>query len=206
MNSERILTTAAMLVSGGAMGAVITSAVTRFRARKQPVTYDLLMIPLFEHSVEDSALKATITVEQEGTRYDFQNMFVLEATFVNVGNQDIPEFPAGLTLHPNDHVIHVASRTTDRHHTVQVATEARPNNSVSELDFLFKPFNRKDKYTLTLYVVTDDEAPGDAKPSSSHPIRFIEPTSMRGSFFGGVLKIFRRKEEKDDVWEWEPQD
>lgn len=93
---------------------------------------------------------------------------------VNKGNRDLQSFKFGLSYPNKDLVLHCDGQTADRHHIARVLTELGPGLPTTEVDFELAPFNRKDSYTLTLFVVAKggQEVPGEFRISSSEPVVF----------------------------------
>src|SRR2546423_12298069 len=153
MDNGEWLKIAATLISGGAMGAIITGLVTTARNRIQPIGRRIETIPLFRHTLGESTLEASITISDGQKEYKFDNMFLADIQIVNRGNRDIKEFKCGLTLSGGDKAVHIVSESSDRHHVVDQMTIVTPDNSNDKIDFVLKPFNRRDSYSFKLYVV-----------------------------------------------------
>jgi len=166
----------APLLGGGAMGAIINSVVASVRNRKQPVGRRIESIPVFKNTFGDSSLKALITISEGEVQHHYQNLFLIDIQIVNKGNCDFESFPFGITLIEGDQVVYVDYKSQDRHHDLRVSTTVSPSSPKNEIDFVLKPFNRRDFYSLKLYtfVLEGKEKPGPIDISTTEPIRFTD--------------------------------
>lgn len=163
------------LLSGGAMGAIISALVTSYRARVQPVGKRIDILPLFQSAGPDTSLQAKVVITSDGRTRTFQNLFVAEIVVVNCGNRDLGQFAFGVTFSDGDKCIHVDDSSLDRHHKVTQTIAASPLTPASEVDFVLEPFNRRDSYTLKLYIVVPEQnpSPGTISLGTSCPVRFV---------------------------------
>jgi hypothetical protein len=166
---------AASLASGGAAGAVLTSIVSSYKNRIQPVGYRTEIIPLFRPASNPGSLEAKVMVKYDDCNCEYENLFFVELQVVNRGNQDLVEFPFGVTLRSGDEIVHAEGATPDRHHQIKESTAVSPLRPGSNIDFLVSPFNRGDSYHFRLYVSTRNNAKelGPVKLGSPAPVRFV---------------------------------
>ena len=167
------------LFTGGAFGAFITAIVTSYRNRVQPVGYRIDLRPVFKNSDAQFSLSSKITIYEDATPHHFDNLFVFDIQISNKGNQDINEFPLGLTLGNGDQAVYAEYASPDRHHTAS-PTGVKPSNPLNELDSVLKPFNRGDVYSFYVYVVIPEgkEKPDMIELSSPSSIRFTRMPTM----------------------------
>lgn len=165
----------AALLGGGAMGAIISSVVTSVRNRFQPIGNRVDTLSVFRQKLGESSLKTEITISVKDSEYKFNNLFLIDIQIVNKGNKDINEFPFGITLFNDDKAVFIESISKDRHHQIDHQTEVSPDKPKSEIDFILKPFNRRDSYSFKLYVVVPErkDEPSPVKISSSQPVKFV---------------------------------
>lgn len=165
----------ASLVSGGAAGALLTAGITSYRNRVQPVGFRLRIVPVFWRGSNDSGLSATVILDAGGQSGQYDSLHLMEFELVNSGNQDVAEFPFGITLADGDVAVHLQAVAPDRHHAVVQETELGPGSPGSELDLVLRPFNRGDKYILRLHIVIPAErsSPGFPELGSSRSVRFV---------------------------------
>ncbi len=169
----------ASLVGGGAVGAIITAIVNSFRNRIQPVGRRLEVSILFTPSFfAGSALNPSVIVSDGTTDYKFPNLFVADVQLVNRGNRDLAAFTFGITLATLDRAVHVEPYGLDRHHAAILKTPITLACPSDMLDLELKPFNRRDSYTLKIYIVAGGSEPGPIKLGSSEAIRFTEIPSI----------------------------
>lgn len=164
------------LLGGGAAGALINAAFTARRNRIQPVGRRIEVTPIFRQANGSSGLRARIAITDGQNTSTFENLFIADVQVVNRGNSDIEEFPFGVTLSGGDKCVHVERFPPDRHHLIIQEKAVTPQDLQSEVDFILKPFNRKDSYLVKLYIVIPEGAT-DPQPiglGSSKPIKFTE--------------------------------
>jgi hypothetical protein len=91
--------------------------------------------------------------------------------------------------------------SSDRHHGAEIATKLGPAAPARAIDFKLTPFNRQDRYSFTVYVVSLDKGhPGGIRLSSQEPVNFkggpriSEKTSAKAAEVAGALisEIVRR--------------
>ncbi len=168
------------LIGGGAAGAIINAALTVHRNRIQPVGRRIEITPIFRQADNSTGLRAKIAIAHNCSTATFDNLFIAEIQVLNRGNTDFTSFSFGVTLSGGDVCIHVEHISPDRHHEVTQKPVTTPQDPSYVIDFLLKPFNRKDSYTFKFYIVIPDSAsdPKDIELSTSLPIRFAEmPTA-----------------------------
>ncbi|SRR5258708_1393531 len=172
------ITIVASLLGGGAAGAIITAIVNALKNRKQTIAYRIEIIPIFSGGMfGGSDIVATLTLSsilKVGYAQNIPNLVVANIEVANRGNRDYPEFKIGLTFSDGDVALHCAVGLMDRHHQAQIRTQLGPGAPTGEIDFLLVPFNRKDQYKFTLYVVARDGAGklGKINLGSPAPVTF----------------------------------
>lgn len=178
----------ASLISGGAMGALITAAITNYRNRRQPVGYRIEFLPVLQKTPNFPSLRAILmdeTSSGSGPGHTVENLYLARLTVVNKGNQDMEEFKYGATLGGTDQAINVITETPDRHHIMTLETPVSLSQPSNIIDFTCRPFNRKEPYIANIYF-TASGAHNEIKLSSPHSTQFGElPT-----FEGGLKERF----------------
>jgi hypothetical protein len=163
-------------LSGGAAGALLSTAVSVYRARRQPVGRRIDVVPVFRPSGSAGDLQAAIAVTHSDKTVTFKNLFLAEVQVVNKGNRDLNELTFGITLGDGDRCIYVEVKPSDRyHHASIVGNPVTPSSPQPEIDFVVRPFNRQDAYSFSLYVVIPEGRvePQDIVLGSASPIRFV---------------------------------
>jgi hypothetical protein len=174
----------ASLIGGGAVGAAITALVTKYRNKRQPVTFNRERIEVFKYNPDTPFLQAALTLTTEEVNgihssVPIKNLSIEQLTLVNTGNADISEFKFGITLQSDNEVIKVQPETSDRHHAVIMQQEVsleRPQNAV---DFVLRPFNRGDEYKFTIHFIYG-KSPRPIRLSSPHSTKLIEAKERTG--------------------------
>jgi len=134
------LQVAAGVVSGGAVGSLITNVVTVVRARRQPIGRRIEVLPVFHKNGHSSGLSAKIAVADSQGTVTFDNLFIAEIQMVNKGNVDLTEFEFGATFREGDTCVHVEVKSPDRHHLAIARIDARPRSPQGALDFQLRAY------------------------------------------------------------------
>ena len=166
-------------ITGGAFGAVLKIAYDWWQGRQQPVLTKIDVDRIFSSSPFESDMQANVTVKQEGTTWSFSNLSLAKVEISNGGNADRGVFEFGITL-PNTHrTILCECSGEDRHHAIACTEAPSLKNQCSTIDFTCTPFNRKDSYTLKLYVTSESDAirPSDVRLTSAAPVRIARSPS-----------------------------
>jgi hypothetical protein len=170
---------AATLLGGGAVGAVITAVATKWRARQQPIVYFATLKPLFPgHVGQDAQFELTIFDGKD--RHNFSALYVVEYVVTNTGNQDLKSFTFGTTLQNGARAVQLEMASSDRLHKIDTAQAPRPDHPQTEIDITVAPFNRKDRYAITIYVVPSEVPPTleDLNLATAEPVRLVRTTDQ----------------------------
>jgi hypothetical protein len=175
MTAENWIQMGAGFLAGGAMGAILKAAFDTYQKRVQPVGYRIQFVKIFKDTLGLSTLKAELQVTDGVETRHFQNLFIAEITLTNRGNEHIDEFQFGITLGGEDVALYTEPDISDRHHSLTQTSQVALGGGSQEVDFVCKPFNRKDKYSFKVFLsIPHGKAePEDIVPSTSHPIRFV---------------------------------
>ena len=164
------------------MGAIITNIVTAVRGRKQPVGYKTEIVPVYKGGMFPSNVVGSLSLQSVTGGYALQipNLAVARIEVVNRGNKDYASFRLGFTLSDGDSAVLCAVSSADRHHQAKLLTTLGPGAPVTELDCVLAPFNRKDLYTFTLYIVAQQgqEQIREIWLSSPEPVIFSKAPSV----------------------------
>jgi hypothetical protein len=178
----------ASLVGGGAVGALITSVVTARRSKIQPVGYRLEIERMFAGVAGPENRKIKISVADGEKKAEFDNLHQITLTVLNKGNKGIDEFTFGVELPLNYGAILYDVDAPDRHHTLSVLTPPSPDTPLRQIDLKVKPFNRRDRYTLSLYVNGPSESLDSSMVKLSSPAEVVFTTMpSTGEIFADAL-------------------
>jgi hypothetical protein len=170
--TQWVISVAVALIGGGAMGAVITSFVTRYRNKRQPIAYKLETIEVFKKNPDLPSLQAVL-MEGDNPKFTAENLSIARITLINKGNQDMEKFNFGVTLKGTSKAIDIKRETPDRHHEMKCLTGVGLKTPASEIDFILEPFNRGEEYKLNIHFIYVD-TPGSILVSSPHSTLFID--------------------------------
>lgn len=164
------------LIAGGAMGAILKAVFDVYQKRIQPVGYRIQFTKIFRETIGISSLKAELKMTDGLETRHFQNLFVAEIILRNKGNTHIDEFNFGITLGEGDVAIYTQSENQDRHHTLTQVSQVALGSTAKEIDFVCKPFNRKDTYSFKVFISipSNEKEPKDILLSSSYPVKFVD--------------------------------
>lgn len=127
------------ILSGGALGAIITLIVTNYRNRIQPIGYKLTIDPVFYPNILTDKSITKITFSGQNKVYDFDNLFSATIKFQNIGNKDLSEVLIGITANEKIHILRADIISQDRHHVGENKTDLSYDNLKTELDIELKP-------------------------------------------------------------------
>jgi hypothetical protein len=163
-------------LSGGAFGAILKIVYDIFRSRTQPVGRHVEIEPVFAKTEEFEDLDAKVTLVHSGATNEFANLFIGSVKVQNRGNQNFADFELGIELGEEDRCVYVGWRNPDQHHKISLLTPVSPGKPARQLNFSLKPFNRRNEYTLKLYLVLPGGVtePQPMRFSSPEPIRFVD--------------------------------
>lgn len=163
-----IIPTAA-LFTGGLGGALLTTFVSSFRSRLQPVSYVLSTQKLFGDHRPNGELRLSVVargaVNAMADPEHFDHLYLVQLDIINVGNRDLEEFSFGITFNDSDRILFSQCFAKDRHHAIIGAPTPSITIPLSQIDFKCRPFNRRDSYSVTLYA-----APALGQTDISEPI------------------------------------
>jgi hypothetical protein len=164
------------IVSGGAMGAIITAFINHLKNRRQPVGYRKDIVHIFRKKRDDPKLAARLLAREHpfstGPEQEIDVLSLARLSLTNLGNQDLTKFTFGITMSEGSKIIDMRMKEPDRHHAMHVIMPEDTTQPLTELDFTLEPFNRGEKYNVNIYF-TYGENPIDITISSPHPTRFI---------------------------------
>lgn len=173
----------ATLIGGGAIGAIITAIVTKYRGRKQPIGKIIKIENVFApgNLVSEHLTKITFSGTTETFHYD--NLYLVQVLIQNDGNKDFDEFTFGLTFPDFAKAIKVNAKGEDRHHAILSKEKIDFGSSSSIADFSLRPFNRHDKYQILIYATCDNNKTlEEVKISSQMPVIFKDIEIINLSF------------------------
>lgn len=162
------------LIGGGAMGALLNRWFSHRANRRQPVEFTREIIHIFRKGQNFPRLAKLMVVEHPlgfGEDTSVDNLSLARFKLTNKGNQDIGEFAFGITMESGQKIVDIRMIEPDRHHTMKVSLSEK--GPVTNPDFILKPFNRDDSYSVDVYLTYDGE-PGEILLSSPHAVLLVE--------------------------------
>jgi hypothetical protein len=169
------------IISGGAMGALITALITSFRNRVQPIGYKIDVVSIFKETLGVSSLMTQINISDGQKDYKFNNLFIARVEIHNSANADYEQFDLGITLPEGSQAIYVQAAAEDRYRETEFTKQVSLEKPRNEIDLVLRPFNRKDLYSFDVFIVIDGATPelGNIKLHSRQSIQFKNYTGGR---------------------------
>lgn len=186
------------------MGAIITALITNYRNRIQSVYCLKQYISVFHQSYIGLSnvpsklnLKAELSILEGNTEYNYENLSIVKITLTNIGNKDMEEFKFGITLGEDDKALHVETESKDRHHSIEIGSPISLLKPVKEVDLSLRPFNRRDTYSINLFVTSSGSKliPDSVQISTFHPVKFTNKTPVE-TFASIALEVLRQFDSK----------
>lgn len=185
--------TVLILFGGGAAGAIITILVNLYRNRIQPIGKQVRINSIFDPGNLSKDLFTEITLSGPNGTMRMSNLYLAQVEIQNLGNKDYNDFFFGLTLPDINKVVNLDTYGQDRHHSINCKQKVDFANPTKVLDFNLIPFNRNDKYTLSIYITSENGCVlEDIHFSTNLPVRFTNIPMFTGTFLE-VLSQFLRK-------------
>jgi hypothetical protein len=184
-----------VLVAGGAMGAIIGILANNWRNRIQPIEVWKEVIPFVNQQIEGSAPKAEILLRFDGKERSYSNLKLGRITLENTSNKDYEDFNFGVTLSGLSMAVYIQTDSQDRYHEISSSPDINFERLDNEIDFSLKPFNRKDSYSVVLFIIPIPDDPLEMNLSTKHPVKFVTISGnrkgirLRGVLFGLVSAI-----------------
>lgn len=165
------------------MGALLRIAYDIRQQKLKPIAHGVRVFSLFRRDGRYEEFEAVLSVEHEGQTVEFSTLFVGDVTVKNRSTSNFPEFEFGVAVRYAK-CVHVAWEDPDQHHTITLIDEVNPSEPRSKLRFRLHPFNRRDSYSLRLYLSpnSESEKPEVHAFSSPQAVRFVdEPAAKDGA-------------------------
>lgn len=176
---ETWIRTLITLLGGGAMGALIKIAYDLRREKIQTVSRGIRVFPLFRRDKDHKDFDAVLSVVHDGRSAEFRNLFVADVMLHNRGSHDYSEFEFGISISASSKCVHVGWENPDQHHILSLLDIVSPSEPRSEIKFSLKPFNRRDDYSLRLYLAPElQEEPAVKNFTTPHAVRFVDDPSF----------------------------
>ncbi|MGE5660425.1 MAG: hypothetical protein ACM37W_27865 [Actinomycetota bacterium] len=164
------------LLGSGAIGAAIQAFISAYKKRKQPIARRVDIFPTFSDPLNVTCPRTQLTLSDGKKTYTYDELQIVQIQLTNQGDLNLEEFKLGLTLSTGDVATYLEVRSPDRNHLVEQVTPLSFSEPKSEIDLMLRPLNRRDTYTLRLFILTaqTNQDPGEIKFSSPQPLQFVD--------------------------------
>lgn len=169
------IASAASLLGGGAMGALIRQFIDERHNRVQPVEFCVSHISIFGITDDNEPTHLRIAVERGNSCKVFDNAAIVQLEIENAGRRDFDQFHFGLALPAGARAIHVKCRHADSQNKLETADVCTPDFPQVELTFVARPFNRRRTVYVQMIVICDHILDiSKIELSSPSPVAFVE--------------------------------
>ena len=97
-------------------------------------------------------IKVTIVLTHQQEDKQFDNLYAATIDIENLTNNDYKEFEFGVDFTGGDKAIYAACTGKDRLHKIIPRIAPEISNPLETIDFVCKPFNRRNKYIVTALI------------------------------------------------------
>ncbi|MBV9925656.1 MAG: hypothetical protein JOZ96_11615 [Acidobacteria bacterium] len=164
------------LIAGGAMGSILKAVFDTYQNRVRTIVYKMTVD--LKSCFDEGLPKQPISYEIGGKKQSrsFDRYSIANFEIQNTTGKDIAELTFGITLFGGDVAFRVDTISPDRHHLCDTVDNVSTTSAKSTIDFVCKPFNRKDIYIMKLFISRglEEKAINYPRLSSALPIRFLD--------------------------------
>lgn len=163
------------ILSGGAVGALITMTVNFFKDRVQPIENTITIDTAFDNTFIDAKLILT----GDELKTELRNLFIVKISLTNKGNKDIDNLVFGIKLENNVKGVGVTLKPTNNLQIFKNTNDPLPTTQepLSYLSFELGHFNRKSTVWIELRATTDSNRGGvfhnDLKLEARNSVKWI---------------------------------
>jgi hypothetical protein len=171
------------LIAGGAMGSILKALFDIYQRRIQTIIYEMHVQTKSRIDDEQTRLETFFNIPGEDESRRFERYYVVAIVLRNTTNTHFDNFNFGVTLSGEDVAFKVDAISPDRHHSLLSYPLVNLNSANNRIDFVCKPFNRRDRYLLKFYisVAPSKDGIGNVRLSSSLPVKFVD-AQVRSNF------------------------
>lgn len=163
------------LLVSGIIGALLQAAISTYRKRKQPIGRRVDVFPSFADPLGASCSRTQLTLSDGRKDYKYEDLHFVQIQLSNQGDKDFEEFKFKIALSSGDVALYIEGQAPDQSHQVEQLTSLTFAEPKPEIDFILRPLNRQDTYSLRLLIVTPDASkePGKIDFSSPQGVTFV---------------------------------
>lgn len=169
------------LLSSAFLGFLLHFIITANSHKLQIIGRRVDILTKFNSPLGASLLPHQITLSDGEIQYKFEQISIADIHFNNQGNQDFEELKLKLTLAETDSAIYIESYSSDRSHEIEQLTFVSFAEPKSEIDFILRPLNRGDSYSVRLLIISSEplQEPGEINFSSPQAVEFVHLPTIR---------------------------
>jgi len=167
------------LLGGGLTGSILTNLINRSSTKIQSVNLRK-RISYFDMNDISSVYSAKIVITnnaENNISHSVAILGIMELEFINISHKDFTSLKIRISINKNHKIIGAQYKGDDDFHVISIVN---PNNqNLNFMDFIMEPFNRKDKYSITLFIDSANQyVLGDMSLSKELPIKFVDATRV----------------------------
>jgi len=182
MTMDNWITAGIGFIGGGFVGAIYTNWRTDRRNRIQSIHHKILVstIDLPQIIMQDYGALISLKrhMQERSEPVLFKELAIVQIELINTGNKDYESFEFAFNIPENSKVIGLQNEGKGRLHNVTHKPEITMNEPTHQIDFTLHPFNRKERYKITMVVNgTDKDLANNIKLDTRQSIKFIDVDS-----------------------------
>lgn len=188
------ITVIVSVLFGGAAGAFINNYISYRRGKKQPIAYNISLISVFKSLQLPGKHETNITMSGTNENADFslKNLYIASIELTNIGNKDFDAFTFQASVTNAALIIAIGESTQGTQHETHYSPIIAPDSPTDKVTIKCDPFNRKDSYTLNLYLTNDevdDVSIDKIKIDTKHAVNFTASKESQVLNRGAMVNI-----------------
>ncbi len=137
--------------TGAVAATVLNILYQRYMNRPQGIGINVDASPILSTLFLDK-ISVKVTVKDQNTAVEFDNLYAATIDIENISNKDNEEFEFSVDFTGGDLAIYAEGSGKNRRQQIIALNSPGISNPTEQLDFVCKPFNRRDKYTVKTLI------------------------------------------------------
>lgn len=161
---------------GSLTGALIYALIAATTHKRTPVGCRVDVLPPFEDPLRATLSRSEMRITDGQKDWKYEDLQIVQIQVSNRGQEDLDELRFGLSWAPGHTAVFVEVRRPDRYHQIEQLTPLKFSDPKPQLDFVLRPLNRQDSYSMRFLVLKteDSESPEKIEFSSPQAVRFVD--------------------------------
>ncbi|MCX6180253.1 MAG: hypothetical protein NT163_12985 [Chlorobiales bacterium] len=146
----QLLVSVATLFTGAVAAKFLDILYQKYINRPQGVGVNIDANPVLP-ILPTNNISMNIAFKQNTTVLDFDNLYAATVDIENLTDKDYDCFQFGVDFSGGDKVIYAEGTGKDRYQNISSVNNYDISNPIDKIDFVCKPFNKRDKYKVTVF-------------------------------------------------------